>query len=75
MPYIPEAAWINCRSALAREKYQPAISPNLTHRVRQQAGSLDRRYKHLARLIKRPKIKRSAGNVNPKSQRLFSEYE
>jgi len=39
MPYIPEAAWINCRSALAREKYQPAISPNLTHRVRQQAGS------------------------------------
>ena len=38
MPYIPEAAWINCRSALAREKYQPAISPNLTHRVRQQAG-------------------------------------
>jgi hypothetical protein len=38
MPHIPEAAWINCRSALAREKYQPAISPNLTHRLRQQAG-------------------------------------
>jgi len=34
MPQIPWAAWICCRSALAREKYQPAISPNLTHRVR-----------------------------------------
>ena len=39
MPQIPEAAWIYCRSALAREKYQPVTSPNLTHRVRQQAGS------------------------------------
>jgi hypothetical protein len=34
-----EAAWICCRSALAREKYQPVTSPSLTHRVRQQAGS------------------------------------
>jgi hypothetical protein len=33
-----EAAWIYCRSALAREKYQPAISPNMTHRVRRPAG-------------------------------------
>jgi hypothetical protein len=39
MPQIPGAAWIDCRSALAREKYQPVTSPNLTHRVRQQAGS------------------------------------
>ncbi|WP_160176716.1 hypothetical protein [Pseudomonas lutea] len=38
MPQIPEAAWIYCRSALAREKYQPAISPNLTHRIRRLAG-------------------------------------
>ncbi|WP_206758020.1 hypothetical protein, partial [Pseudomonas lutea] len=38
MPQMPEAAWIYCRSALAREKCQPAISPNLTHRVRRLAG-------------------------------------
>jgi hypothetical protein len=38
MPDVPEAAWIYCRSALAREKYRPAISPNLTHRVRRLAG-------------------------------------
>jgi len=38
MPQIPEAAWIYCRSALAREKYQPAISPNLTHRILRLAG-------------------------------------
>jgi hypothetical protein len=75
MPQISGSVWIDCRSALAREKYQPVTSPSLTHRVRQHAGSLDRRYKHFARLIKRPKIKRSAGNVNPKSQGLFAEYE
>ena len=39
MPQISGSVWINCRSALAREKYQPVTSPNLTHRVRQQAGS------------------------------------
>jgi hypothetical protein len=36
---ISGIAWVDCRSALAREKYQPATSPSLTHRVRQQAGS------------------------------------
>jgi hypothetical protein len=35
---ISEVAWTGCRSACPR-KYQPATSPNLTHRVRQQAGS------------------------------------
>jgi hypothetical protein len=39
MPQISEVAWTDCRSALAREKYQPVTSLNLTRRVRQQAGS------------------------------------
>jgi hypothetical protein len=46
MPQISEAAWIDCRSALAREKYQPVTLLNLTHRVRQQAGSY--RYEYAA---------------------------
>jgi hypothetical protein len=46
MPQISEAAWIDCRSELAREKYQPVTLLNLTHRVRQQAGSY--RYEYAA---------------------------
>ena len=36
---ISEVAWIECRSALARERYPPVALAGLTHRVRQQAGS------------------------------------
>ena len=38
-PKISEAARIECRSALARERYPPVALAGLTHRVRQQAGS------------------------------------
>jgi hypothetical protein len=48
MPQIPEAAWIYCRSALAREKYQPAISPNMTHRIRRLAGKRVLPFNHAA---------------------------
>jgi hypothetical protein len=38
-PKISEVAWIECRSALARERYPPVALANLTHRLRQQAGA------------------------------------